>query len=51
MHRSFRPFVTFKERGILGEAVTPPVDYILQTILQQIEAVIFPAFEKFVKKP
>lgn len=51
MHRSFRPFITFKERGILGDAITLPVDYLLELILEQIETVIVPAFQKFIKKP
>jgi hypothetical protein len=50
MHRSFRPFVNFKEKDILGDAITLPVDYLLQLILEQIETIIVPAFEKFVKK-
>jgi hypothetical protein len=49
MHRSFRPFVTFKEEGILGNAITLPVDYLLDLILDQIETYIVPAFQKFIK--
>jgi hypothetical protein len=51
VHRTFRPFVAFKERGVLGDAIALPVDFMLQAILQQIETVIVPAFEKFIKKP
>jgi len=51
VHRSFRPFIAFKEREILGDATTLPVDYLLKLILEQIETVIVPAFEKFIKKP
>lgn len=50
VNRSYRVFVTFKEADCLGDAITLPMDDLLQSILQQIQTVIVPAFEKFVKK-
>jgi hypothetical protein len=51
MHSRFRAFVTFKERDVLGDATTLPMDYLLQSMLEQIQTVIIPAFDKFIKKP
>ncbi|MBZ5672373.1 MAG: hypothetical protein LAO04_21960, partial [Acidobacteriia bacterium] len=50
VHRRLRAFVTFEEKGILGDASTLPMDYLLQLILKQIKTVIIPAFGKFTKK-
>jgi hypothetical protein len=49
--RHYRTLVAFNERQYLGEATALTVDYLLQIILEQIETVIVPAFEKFIKKP
>jgi hypothetical protein len=49
--RHYRSLVTFNERRYIGEATGLTVDYLLQLILEQIETVIVPAFEKFIKKP
>jgi hypothetical protein len=51
MHVRFRAFVTLKEKSVWGDADTLPLDFMLQAILEQIETVIVPAFEKFIKKP
>jgi hypothetical protein len=51
VNRRFRAFVAFKERRYLGEATDLPVDYLLKLILDQINLVIVPAFEKFIKNP
>jgi hypothetical protein len=50
VNRRYRTFVTFKERDHLGDAITLPMDLLLESILKQIQMVIVPAFEKFVKK-
>jgi hypothetical protein len=50
VNRRYRTFVTFKESDHLGDAITLPMDLLLQTILEQIQTVIVPAFEKFIKK-
>jgi hypothetical protein len=49
--RHYRALVAFNERQYLGQATTLTVDYLLQIILNQIETVIVPAFEKFIQKP
>ena len=51
VHRRFRAFVNFNERGILGDAVTLPAEYLLELILEQINTLIVPAFERFIKNP
>jgi hypothetical protein len=49
VNRRFRPFVAFNERHYLGDATDLPVDYLLKLILDQINLVIVPAFERFIK--
>lgn len=48
--RHYTALVAFNEREHLGEAVTLPVDYLLQLILEQIKTLILPAFREFLKK-
>ncbi|HKI24944.1 MAG TPA: hypothetical protein VKA07_01385 [Candidatus Sulfotelmatobacter sp.] len=49
--RHYRPLVAFNERPYIGEATGLTMDHLLELILEQIETVIVPAFEKFIKKP
>ena len=49
--RHYRAVVAFNERRYLGEANHLSVDCLLKLILEQIETIIVPAFEKFIKKP
>lgn len=51
VQRRYRTLVAFNERRYLGEANTLSVDQLLQLILNEIQAHIVPAFEKFIKKP
>lgn len=48
VQRSFQAFVTFKERDVFGDATALPLDYLLQLILEQIQTIIVPAFEKMI---
>ena len=48
--RYYTALVAFNAREHLGEAVTLPVDYLLQLILEQIKTLILPAFREFLKK-
>jgi len=50
VNRRFRPFVTFGEPSI-GGFNAYALDYLLQLILENIEAVVVPALHKFIKKP
>jgi hypothetical protein len=47
VRRSFRAFVAFKEKA-LGGAATLPADYLLDLILNQLQTVIIPEFEKLI---
>jgi len=49
--RHYRTLVAFNERRYLGEATSLTVDHLLELILEQIETVVVPEFEKFIKKP
>jgi hypothetical protein len=51
VHRRFRAFVTFNERKVLGDAVTVDAEYLLELILNQINTLIVPEFEKLIKNP
>lgn len=48
VQRSFTALVTFNERDSLGDADGLPVEYILESCLETINATIIPAFEKFI---
>ena len=50
VNRRFRSFVTFGEPTI-GGFNTFSVDYLLKLILENIETVVVPALNKFIKKP
>jgi hypothetical protein len=49
--RRYRAFVAFNETDYLGEATGLPIDFLLETILEQINTQIIPVFEEFLKKP
>jgi hypothetical protein len=49
--RRYRTFVAFNERSHLGDATTLPVDFLLKTILEQINLSIVPEFRKLIQNP
>jgi len=50
VNRRYRSFVAFNEKE-LGAASGLAMDYLLEIILEQIETIIVPAFEKFINGP
>jgi hypothetical protein len=51
VNRRLHAFVHFKERDAIGDAVSLPLDYLLEFVLKQIDTIIVPALDQFINKP